>query len=78
MNSVFTDYLQLLGKYSGRVDAARISPDDYAEFQQAGQRITAAHEKGYFGADEHRALMTIFNRIDDDARFLLKVSAGVE
>lgn len=66
--SEFTEILKQLGKYSERVDAGKITDDEFVEYQQLEAKITDAYKKGSFHDTKYRVLIAAYYHIKEGAR----------
>ena len=71
--SEFSELLQQLGGYSERVDAGKITDDDFIEYQRLEARIIDAYQKGSFHNTKYRVLMAAYCHIKEEARQALRL-----
>lgn len=66
--SVFTEYLQELGRYSGKIDRGTLSENDFVELQQLQERITNGYNIGYYDLARRQILRSAAAYLIDSAR----------
>lgn len=76
--SIYTETLKELAKWSGKIDNAMITENDFVVLQRKREQITEQYNRGYFNMKQRNILRGIAEQLVDDARDVLRVNEEVK
>lgn len=76
--SIYTETLKELAKWSGKIDNAKITENEFVALQRKRDQITEQYNHGYFNMKQRNILRGIAEQLVDDARDVLRVNEEVK